>query len=266
MRKLNLKNKKIKPLFFIMLIALVIVVGGTIAYFLSSTSFENKFRTSYYDVAIEEEFYNNWGTKKVSIVNNDSTSVALRISYTEIWTNYFCKAYEEGSLKQENQSPDSSDNQNGRLGVSEDLSGSGNIVSGTSPNCIEYGEEYLNNKIDGQDVVIKEWTEEWLNDFVLGNDGWYYYKKVLNSNSNVQILNSIMKNPKLFGDDSSDRDDNMGTLSRLQIQHNLHQRYTASDYELDFNYEAVQADKKAIKELWGHDVTITDNEIEWSFN
>jgi len=191
------------------LIALVIVVGGTIAYFLSSTSFENKFRTSYYDVAIEEVFRNDWGVKEVSIVNYDSASVAVRISYDEIW------------LKQN----DSSEIK-----------------------------DYLSNKVFDNttkelvDVVIKDWTQDWKENFIDGNDGWYYYKKVLPSNGRVQILNSINLDEKLLKANS------------------VYDTYVSADYELDFNYEAVQADNKAIKELWGHDVTITNNEIEWSFN
>ena len=37
----------------------------------------------------------------------------------------------------------------------------------------------LNNKLNKQDVVTKNWTNNFVNDFVKGDDGWYYYKKVL---------------------------------------------------------------------------------------
>ncbi len=190
--------KKNKPIIYLVLLILLVGIGGTIAFQMFTGEFTNEFKTSAYNVEIEEEFYSKWGAKKVSFINNDGTAVVIRVNYTESW---------------------------------EDSNG--------------YA---LNNKVNKIDVVNKMWTEEWLNDFILGQDGWYYYNKILSTGNRVRVLSEITLNEDLIKDTFD------------------YNKYLTSDYELDFNYEAVQADKKAIKELWGHDVTITDNEIEWSFN
>lgn len=195
------KYKKNKPIFFILLISFVALVGGTIAYYTMTSNYENKFKASYYDVSIEEEFYNDWGTKKVSIVNNDSTPVVIRVNYNEQWSKNI-----EGEL----------------------------LV--------------LNNKINGTDVVTKEWTDSWKNEnyFVKGEDGWYYYKKVLKENERVQLLNSIELNENLIKENEN------------------YKYYKEYDYKLTFNYEAVQADSKAIKELWNKETSIIDNSVDWN--
>lgn len=213
MKEIKFKNMKIKPIFFILLLFAFVFVGGTIAYYTMSSNYENKFKTSYYDVSIEEEFYNNWGTKKVSVVNHDSTPIVIRVSYNERWL----KLEDENGIKQ-----------------------------------------YLSNRIydsEGNiaEVVIKDWTEDWLNKFVDGKDGWYYYNEVLDSNSSVQILNSIIKNPAVF---------NYSFVSMLSLL----EEYDNAAYKLDFDYEAVQASPKAIKSLWGRDVTINDNHVNWNIN
>jgi len=188
------KNNKYKPVLYSLLILLFMGIIGTVAYFSSSVGFSNIFKTSGYDVDIEEEFYNDWGTKKVSIVNNDDTSVVLRINFVELW---------------------------------QDNNG-----------------EYLNNKFNKQDVVTKNWTDEWLNNFSKGSDGWYYYKKILNKGDRVQILNSIYLNESLN-------------------ETELYNSYLASTYELDFSYEAVQADNKAIEKVWGQTPNINGNIVNW---
>ena len=37
----------------------------------------------------------------------------------------------------------------------------------------------ISGLVDGNEVVNKNWTEAWQNDWFDGGDGWYYYKKVL---------------------------------------------------------------------------------------
>lgn len=202
--KEKIKNKKIKALLFLFLFFFISIVGVTYAYFTSNTHFENKFKTKEYEVSIEEEFYNNWGTKKVSFVNNNASSLILRVSYNEIW----------------------------------------DILDEEAEDTVVL----LNNQVNGIDVVTKEWTNAWLNDFVNGNDGWYYYKKVLNSTDRVQVLNRITLNEELIKNTES------------------YENYLNSDYELDFNFESVQADKKAVKGLWDKEITIdNDGNITWNF-
>lgn len=101
----------------------------------------------------------------------------------------------------------------------------------------------INNLVNGQNVVIKEWTSDFLKNFVLKDDGWYYYNKVLKGNSAVTILESIKLDYDLV-DASSEN-------------------YEEYDYELSFNFEAVQADAKAIKEVWKVDATLAGNSVTW---
>jgi len=207
MKKINiskiLKNIKCDRKLFIGAVSLLFIgiISVTLAIMTSSGYFENIFHSSDYGVSIEEEFYNDWGTKKVSFVNQNASSVIIRVSYNELWST----SSEEDTLT------------------------------------------VLNNKINGIDTVTKTWTESWLNDFVDGHDGWYYYKKVLKNTDRVQVLNEIHLNEELLN--------SSGELDT----------YKNADYELDFNFESVQADKKAVKSLWNKEITIdNDGNITWN--
>lgn len=88
-------------------------------------------------------------------------------------------------------------------------------------------------------AVTKSWTDAFTQDFVDGNDGWYYYTKTLNPEAEVKVLNSIALN-----DDS----------------------YSVYNYDLSFRFESVQADATAANTLWGKTVTIDDNgAATWAF-
>lgn len=100
----------------------------------------------------------------------------------------------------------------------------------------------LNNYIDGQSVVEKEWTEDFLNDFILADDGWYYYKKVLSPQESVQVLKSVNLNEDLI---------------------KVSSKYQKYDYDLSFNYEAISADESIINDAWGYRVSIKDGEVDW---
>ena len=88
-------------------------------------------------------------------------------------------------------------------------------------------------------AVTKSWTDAFTQDFVDGNDGWYYYTKTLNPEAEVKVLNSITLN-----DDS----------------------YSVYNYDLSFRFESVQADAAAANALWNKNVTIDDNgAATWAF-
>ncbi len=86
--KFNNSNlKRAKPLVFLGAILLFSAIAVTLAIFTSESSIANRFQAMTYDVTLEEEFYDTWGTKKVVIANNDDkASVILRVSYIEIWS------------------------------------------------------------------------------------------------------------------------------------------------------------------------------------
>ncbi|MDE5831084.1 MAG: hypothetical protein K2H53_05650, partial [Clostridia bacterium] len=85
----------------------------------------------------------------------------------------------------------------------------------------------------------------WKDDFVLGSDGWYYYTKVLDAGSTIQLLESI------------ELDENV--LDSLPYADS----YSEYDYELTFRYESIQATEKAVKQLWNKDITINGDNVSW---
>lgn len=194
-----MKNKNKKPLIFGLLLLTLAVIGGTFAYYYSEVVIPNRFKAMTYDVKLVEEFEGDFGTKEVSIVNQEETNtpVVIRMSYNEYWDNS------------------------------------------------------LNNKYNNTDVVTKNWTNDFLNDFRYDSrSGWYYYTKVLNPESSVTVLNSTALNTNLVNA-SPDRSS-----------------YLSSDYHLDFNYEAIQAKEEAILDIWGDDllnVSINGGNVSWSF-
>lgn len=197
--KINKINKK--PLIFLFAFLVLGLVGSTFAYFYAEVIIPNKFKTMTYNVAIEEEFEDTWGTKKVSFVNNEETNtpVVLRINYNESWRKEI----------------------------------DGEKVS-------------LDNNVNGENVVTKNWTSAFTNDFIDGRDGWFYYKKTLNAESSVQVLESIALKEELI---------------RTSPYYDDYKSYT---YELDFNFEAIQANRKAISEIWGLNVTISGDNVKWN--
>lgn len=197
MKKLTIKKK---PLFFILLLLLVIGIGGTFAYYYTEILVPNNFKTMTYNVAIVDEFYDDWGTKKVSFVNNEETNtpVVLRINFNESWRKE---------------------------------------VDGTTLS--------LDNNVNGTNVVTKSWTSSFTNDFVKGEDGWYYYSKILNSKEEVLVLESISLNEDLI---------------KTSPYYEDYKTYT---YELSFNFEAIQANSKAVLEIWNKTVSISGNEASW---
>lgn len=198
---MKFKKIKKKPLFFLLLLLALGIVGTTFAYYYTEIAIPNQFRAMTYNVTIEEEFNNTWGTKKVSFVNNEETNtpVVLRINYNELWRKE---------------------------------------VNGVKLS--------LDNNVNGVNVVTKNWTTAFTNDFVDGGDGWYYYKKTLNAEESVQVLNSISLNESLIS---------------TSPYYNDYKTYT---YELDFNFEAIQANSSAISEIWGKNATITGGDVTWS--
>ena len=98
----------------------------------------------------------------------------------------------------------------------------------------------LSNKINNINVVDKEWTDAFLNDFIY-DDGWYYYKKILKPGESVKVLNRIQKNSILENNDE----------------------YDDYNYELTFSFEGIQATKGAIKDTWNKNVSIEGDNITW---
>ncbi len=191
--------KKNKPLFFLIILLSLSIIGGTISFFARNISYANKFDIAKYNVVIEEEFYDDFGTKKVNFVNKGTSDVIIRINYNEIWQRF---------VDDENIS--------------------------------------LNNIVDNTNLVNKEWTNEFLNNFTY-YDGWYYYNKILKSNKSVEVLTEISLNKEVLNNSEKKEE------------------YLNADYELDFNLESIQASENAIKKIWGLEPIIVGDNITWNF-
>ena len=80
MKKINKKK------LIVLILALIAIsgVGITLAYFISSTEYENEFNSKKFDVVMEENFGDDWGTKIVKFTNNESsTPVFIRVRISE---------------------------------------------------------------------------------------------------------------------------------------------------------------------------------------
>ena len=82
-----------KALIALALVALIGIVGGTYAYFTTTSRLTNEFKTGTYSTSVTEQFESptNWtpGTttqKKVNVTNNGTVSIVARASFTESWT------------------------------------------------------------------------------------------------------------------------------------------------------------------------------------
>lgn len=87
-----MKKKNKKPIYVLILVAVILLVGGTIAYFTDTVEITNVFKTKPYSTEVTETFTspNNWlpGTttnKSVVAKNTGDVDVAVRMSYTESW-------------------------------------------------------------------------------------------------------------------------------------------------------------------------------------
>ena len=106
MREIKENNKNKKKLLVVGALGMLTVLGGTLAYFTTTTNIVNKFKTGLYQNKIVEEFVSptNWtpGTvteKTVKVTNSGNIPMAVRASITEKWVSASGK---ELSLKDSN--------------------------------------------------------------------------------------------------------------------------------------------------------------------
>ena len=88
------KNNNKKKLMIVSGISLLTILGGTLAYFSTTTDIENVFKTGKYHNEIVEKFVSptSWTpgtttTKEVTVKNNGNVDMALRATFTEKWLN-----------------------------------------------------------------------------------------------------------------------------------------------------------------------------------
>ena len=116
--------------------------------------------------------------------------------------------------------------------------GNSDVLLRVSYNEIWYNsDDIVNNMHNGTPIVNKNWSEEFVNNFEY-SEGWYYYKKVLSKGESVVILESIEKVVDVYNE-------------------------STSQYQLDFNYEVLQAENGAASKVWGKEASIEGSSVEW---
>lgn len=103
----------------------------------------------------------------------------------------------------------------------------------------------LDNNINGENVVDKTWTLEFISGFREYKDGWYYYDQILKPQESIRILRKLNLKEDLINASPYKND------------------YLEYDYDLIFNYEVIDADEDLIKDIWGRDVKFEKNRVLW---
>lgn len=94
MKKKNQERKNKRKFLIVAGISAFTILGGTLAYFTTSDTIQNVFKTALYQHQITEKFESpdNWtpGTtteKTINVTNTGSINMAVRAKYTEKWIN-----------------------------------------------------------------------------------------------------------------------------------------------------------------------------------
>lgn len=94
MNKKNNDKKNKKKLLVVLGIGAFTILGGTLAYFTTSDTIINNFKTALYQHSIVEKFEspsdwtpNTTTEKTIKVTNTGSISMAVRATYTEKWIN-----------------------------------------------------------------------------------------------------------------------------------------------------------------------------------
>jgi alternate signal-mediated exported protein len=197
----NIKNKK--ALLALMMVAVIGIVGVTIAYFTSSDTFTNVFGTKPYSMEVQETFESptDWtpGTttsKSIIATNKGDVEAAVRISYTESWV----------------------DAQGATLPLKDGSNNSAAVINFAS------------------DLSTK-WTES-----TEGGTKYYYYKTKLAKNASTSsLINSVTFNPNVaIGTSNNCVDD---TTNHTRTCTTSTSGYAGGTYTLTVTVETVQYDQ-----------------------
>ena len=207
------------PIIALLVIAIVGVVGGTFAYFTSTTEFENRFQTKPYSTEVSEEFTSptNWtpGTttaKTVIAKNTGDIDVAVRVSYTETWK--------------------------GNAGSGSTLSG--NITVGEAPNTTTERAAIINF------ANTSDWQKE-------GN--YYYYKHKLSKNQQTNsFISGVTFNPNVTASLNCVTDDTTTPGTITETCTSAGNGYDNAQYTLTISVQTIQFD--GYQTGWGTSVVI----------
>lgn len=218
-----MKNKKsIKAL---IIVAIVGIVGFTIAFFANSTNINNEFKTKEYGTTITDEFVSpdSWlpgdtTLKTLLATNTGEVDEAVRISYTEKWET------------------DNNDILNGWI-----------HTDGTKSNHESNSELETDERVAIINFTnASDWTKE-------GNYYYYNYKLAPNE-STSSFIESVTFNPKTKLDNTCVTTENNG--AKTVTCSSSGNDYDNAKYTITFTIETVQYNK--YKEAWETNINILD--------
>lgn len=203
-----MKNKNM--VIALLLVAIVGIVGLTLAYFANSSSFNNQFTTSEYGTSVTQTFTSptNWlpgDTTSASVIatNNKETEVAVRVTLTESW-----KAKNNSTL-------------------------TGWITSSGNPSA------HTNNEATDEKAAIINFNN--LSDWIY-YDGHYYYKyKLAQNDSTPSLISSVTFNSKVNASSNCLTSTNNGVTTTQCSSTNA--GYDGATYTLTASVETVQANQ-----------------------
>ena len=224
-----MEEKNRKPLVALLLVAVLGVVGVTIAYFSSTDVFTNVFSTKPYGVTVEEVFTSptDWrpGTdtpKTINVTNTGQIPVAVRVKYVETWTT---TRTNETTQQEET--------------VTLPLQ-FGEVGSEESAAIIHFADNYTNS-----------WNYS-------AADGYYYYKTALAAGATTaDLITSVEFNPHVTGTVASDYENGTCTTSTRTVNGKTEtvktcattiSGYAGATYTLTITAETVQYDR--YEEAW----------------
>lgn len=261
MKKFNLRNiKNRKGLIILLMVLSIGIVGGTYALFKLSHSVDNNLSISNPSVVLEEKF-------PITVFSSDARTLDKEV---------YVRNYGTADMLV-------------RVSYSE-------FFYNPNFSTRQYTDAYTSVvAYDGLgEVVQKNWTQEFLDDWIY-HEGWYYYTKVFEGNEEYvdTTTGSVTSTPEeqtnkytatataeyaynnaLQEIPATNPVYNDGvTVNSLKILESVTVKgdytphpYYGLEYRLDFNMESAQATPEAIKDLWGFDVTISESgEVTWSF-
>ena len=240
----KIKNKKN---IFVIIIALLLIIGGTITYFFNQILFSHEISNKVENVTCTQEAP-LFGDINLSCTNTSESEekVLLRFKYDSFWKyeEQDCPVYNGGGGGEYVVNPDWNQSNPGYSYPSDP----DDIESGppTDPlELIAYNLElpvnymYVYNYTGSQKITIT-WDDDFSTNFVYnGNDGWFYYKKALKPGETVNIIKSITKNYEIAEND---------------------------EYIFNFSHEESFVNNDLVNEIWN--VTFTKDNLDnvnWSF-
>ena len=221
--------KNSKSLIALLFVAIVGIVGLTVAYFSNTATIENEFKINEYGSEVNEQFVSpdNWtpGTttpKTLTVTNTGQVEEAVRISYTEKW-----------ELPNHNELSGWID-ENGDLSV------------------------HANNEVTDERAAVINWANEaeWTKD---GN--YYYYNyKLKPGETTSTVLDSVTFNGKVSINSSCETDTSQPGKKVITCSTGGN-GYGSATYTLTFNVETVQYDQYAA--AWSNpnvDITLSKSD------